>query len=144
MKNKFYQVKVKYDRSGNEGHFTTVTETYLVDAMSFTEAEKRITEELKEFVSGEFEVVGIRGTSITELFANNEGDIWYKFKVAFVVLDEERGIEKRTPHFMLAQGENLKEALKVLEKGMEGTTTNYDVISVTETPIMDVLKLESL
>ncbi len=138
----WFQCKVKYDRNGQDGNFTSVNEVYLVDAMSFTEAEKRISEELKPFVSGEFLVSDIRRARISELFENNEGDKWYRCKVMFVSLDEEKGVEKRTASAMLAQGETLKEALEVLLKGMEGTLANFEVASVTETPIMDVLKLQ--
>ncbi len=138
----WFQCKVKYDRNGEDGNFTSVNEVYLVDAMSFTEAEKRITEELKPFVSGEFSVTDIKRKRIVELFENNEGDIWYLCKVMLITLDEEKGVEKRTANFMLSQGENLKEALDVLINGMKGTLTQYEIASITETPIMDVLKLQ--
>ncbi len=138
----WFQCKVKYDRNGEDGNFTSVNEVYLVDAMSFTEAEKRITEELKPFVSGEFNITDIKRKRIAELFENNEGDIWYLCKVMFITLDEEKGVEKRTASFMLSQGENLKEALDVLINGMKGTLAQYEIASITETPIMDVLKLQ--
>ncbi len=139
--NRFFKVKVVYDRNGKDGNFTTVTETYLVGALSFTEA--RITKELKPFVSGDFIVKDIKGMRISEIFENNEGDKWYRCKVVFVSLDEEKGIEKRTASAILVQGADFNEALEVLLKGMEETLANFEIASITETPIMDYLKLNN-
>lgn len=138
--NNWFQCKVKYDRNGEDGNFTSVNEVYLVDAMSFTEAEKRINEELKPFVSGEFLVADIRRARISELFENETGDLWYKSKVMFITLDEEKGVEKRTSSTMYVQASDIKEALEVLEKGMKGTLADYVVAAITETPVMDVFK----
>lgn len=138
--NNWFQCKVKYDRNGEDGNFTSVNEVYLVDAMSFTEAEKRINEELKPFVSGEFLVADIRRARISELFENETGDLWYKSKVMFITLDEEKGVEKRISSTMYVQASDIKEALEVLEKGMKGTLADYVVAAITETPVMDVFK----
>ncbi len=141
--NRFFQTKVVYDRNGEDGNYTTVAEVYLVDAMSFTEAEKRITEELKPFVSGEFVVADIKGMRIAKIIENNAGDKWYRCKVAFVMLDEEKVVEKRIANAILVQGKDLKEALSVLINGMKGTVAQYEIVSITETPIMDYLKLKN-
>jgi len=115
-----------------------VTEPYLVDALSFTEAEARIIEEMKPFVSGELVVTDIKRARIAELFTNENGDRYYKFKVFFITLDEVSGAEKKTAAQMLAQASDLKEAITVLETGMKGTLADYVIASVSETLIMDV------
>jgi hypothetical protein len=115
-----------------------VTEPYLVDALSFTEAEARIIEEMKPFVSGEFIVTDIKRARIAELFFNANGDRYYRFKVLFITLDETSGAEKRTAVQMLAQASDIKEAIAVLENGMKGTMADYAIASISETQIMDV------
>jgi len=117
-----------------------VTEPYLVDALSFTEAEARIIEEIKPFISGEFIVMDIKRARIAELFFNENGDRYYKFKVLFVTLDEVSGAEKKTSMQMLAQASDIKDAIAVLENGMKGTLADYVIASVSETQIMDVFR----
>ena len=91
----WFQCKVKYERNVDDGSIAKVSETYLIDALSFTEAEERINEEMKPYISGDFMVTDIKRAKINELFENESGDRWYRSKVNFVSLDEEKGIEKR-------------------------------------------------
>jgi small-conductance mechanosensitive channel len=120
------------------GVLKKVTEPYLVDALSFTEAEARIIEEIKPYISGEFTVADIKRARINELFFNELGDRYYRIKVYFVTLDEKSGAEKKTAVQMLAQASDLKEAIAVLEEGMKGSMADYTIASVVETMIMDV------
>ncbi len=106
--------------------------------MSFTEAEARIIEEIRPFISGEFTVTDIKRARLSELFFNENGDRFYKIKVYFITLDEKSGAEKKTAAQMLAQACTLKEAIAVLEEGMKGTMADYTIASVTETMLMDV------
>jgi small-conductance mechanosensitive channel len=115
-----------------------VTEPYLVDALSFTEAEARIIEEIKPYISGEFTVADIKRARINELFFNELGDRYYRIKVFFITLDEKSGAEKKTSVQMLAQASDIKEAIAVLEEGMKGSMADYGIASVVETMIMDV------
>lgn len=138
--NNWFQCKVKYERNAEDGSLTKVNESYLVDALSFTEAEERINEEMKPYISGEFMVTDIKRARISELFENESGDKWYRCKVNFISLDEEKGIEKRVPHTMYAQAETLKDAVEVLINGMKGTLADYEIASVIETNVMDVFK----
>lgn len=134
----WFQCKIKYERNADDGAVVKVNEAYLVDAMSFTEAEERINEEMKPFISGEFLVSDIKRAKIAELFTNEDGDKWYRCKVNFVTLDEEKGVEKRVASTMFSQASSLREALDVLEKGMKGTMADYEIASIVETNIMDV------
>jgi len=134
----WFECKVSYEKMMESGVPKKVTEPYLVDALSFTEAEARIIEEMKPFISGEFIVVDIKRARIAELFFNENGDRYYKFKVFFITLDETSGAEKKTAVQMLAQASDIKDAIAVLENGMKGTLADYAIASVSETQIMDV------
>lgn len=134
----WFECKVSYEKTLENGMQKKVTEPYLVDALSFTEAEARIIEEIKPYISGEFTITDIKRAKLSELFFNDNGDRYFKAKVMFISLDEKSGTEKKTAVQMLAQATDIKEAMKVVEKGMEGTLADYTVASLTETNIMDV------
>lgn len=134
----WFECKVSYDKVMENGVAKKVTEPYLVDALSFTEAEARIIEEMKPFISGEFLISDIKRARISELFFNETGDRYYKIKVYFITLDEKSGAEKKTAAQMLTQASDIKEAIAVLEEGMKGTMADYTIASVTETLLMDV------
>lgn len=134
----WFECKVSYEKMMENGMQKKITEPYLVDAFSFTEAEARIIEEIKPYISGEFTITGIRRMRIAELFFNENGDRYYRIKVFFITLDEKSGAEKKTAVQMLAQASDLKEAIAVLEEGMKGSMADYTIASVTETLIMDV------
>lgn len=136
--NNWFECKVSFDRMGEDGLIKKVTEPYLVDAISFTEAEERITREIKPFVSGEFVVANIKRAKIAELFSNEVGDKWYRCKVNFVSFDEKKQIEKRVAQNMLVQASDFRTALENLLQGMKGTMADYEIASITETAIMDV------
>ena len=121
MMHNWFECKVSYEKIMEDGKQKKVTEPYLVDALSFTEAEARIIEELTPFISGEFVIKDIKRAKLSEIFFNENGDRFYKIKVYFITLDEKSGAEKKTAAQMLTQASNLKEAIEVLEKGMKGT-----------------------
>ena len=134
----WFETGIKYEKTAEEGKIVKVNEKYLVDALSFTEAEARINEEMKPFISGEFVVSTIRRARINEIFYKENADRWYKSKVFFVSLDEEKGVEKRTPCTMYVQANNTAEAEVNLKEGMKGTMADYEVASIVETKILDV------
>ena len=134
----WFECKVSFEKVLENGMQKKVTEPNLVDALSFTEAEARIIEEIRPFISGEFTVTDIKRARLSELFFNENGDRFYKIKVYFITLDEKSGAEKKTAAQMLAQACTLKEAIAVLEEGMKGTMADYTIASVTETMLMDV------
>ena len=140
MMNDWFECKVRYEKTLENGMIKKVTEPYLVDALSFTETERRFLEEIKPFMSGEFEVSDIKRAKFAEMFetTDSDADRWFKAKVAFITLDEKSGAEKKTNQNMLVQASDLRDAVKRLDKGMEGSMVDYEIISVAETPIMDV------
>lgn len=138
----WFECKVKYDKTMENGLIKQVTEAYLVDALSFTEAERRFLEEIEPFMSGEFMVTNINHVKIAELFESNDGlaDRWFKCKVAFITIDEKTGAEKRANQTMMVQAVDLRDAIRRLDKAMEGTLGDYTIASVAETAIMDVYR----
>ena len=120
-----------------------VTEPYLVDALSFTEAEARIIEEVTPFISGEFSVEAVGKARISEIFFNEEGDRFFKFKVNYITLNEKTGAEKKTAVKIIAQACTLKEAIQLLEEAMKSTIIDYSIAEVKETNIIDVFTFEA-
>jgi len=135
----WFECKVQYEKmSLEDGLQKKTTETYLVDALSFTEAEARIIQETRPFTSGELTVANIKRTKFYEVFNAPTGDRWYRAKVLFIVLDQEKGTEKRVPSTMLIQASDIDEAISRLNEGMKGTMSDYEVAMITDTPILDV------
>ncbi|MDD3358819.1 MAG: DUF4494 domain-containing protein [Parabacteroides sp.] len=134
----WFECKVSYEKMMENGMQKKVTEPYLVDALSFTEAEARIIEEIQPYITGDFTVADIKRAKISELFFNEAGDRFFRIKVYFITLDEKSGAEKKTAATMLAQACTLKEAIAVLEEVMKNTMADYSIASVSETMLMDV------
>ncbi|MDR1879405.1 MAG: DUF4494 domain-containing protein [Tannerellaceae bacterium] len=134
----WFECKVSYEKMLENGMQKKVTEPYLVDALSFTEAEARIIEEIRPYITGEFTIADIKRARLSEIFFNENGDRFYRIKVLFISLDEKSGAEKKTAAQMLAQASTLKGAIDVLEEGMKGTMADYAIASVVETALMDV------
>jgi len=134
----WFECKVSYEKMMENGMPKKVSEPYLVDALSFTEAEARIIEEVKPYISGDFTIAGIKRARISELFFNEAGDRYYRLKVNFITLDEKSGAEKKKASQMLVQASDIMEAITVLEGGMKGTMSDYEIASVSETMIMDI------
>lgn len=138
----WFECKVRYDKLQENGAAKKVTEPYLVDALSFTEAEARITEEQTPFISGEFSVDAVKRTKISEIFFNEGGDRWYMVKVGFITIDEKTASEKRSVSQILVQASNFKQAFENFTEGMKGTMADYEIIQISETPLMDVYKMK--
>lgn len=134
------ETKVRYSKVMEDGALKSVTEVNLVDALSFTEAEARIIEEIQPYISGEFNVSAVKKTNISEIFYDENGDRWYKVKVLFITLDEKSGIEKETANYILVQASNFKNALNNFMEGMKGTMADFRISSISETNIMDVFE----
>ena len=136
----WFECKIRYEKVMENGMQKKVTEPYLVDALSFTEAEARIIEEMTPFISGEFTVSDIKRANYSELFPSDEesADRCFKCKIIFITLDEKSGAEKKTSTQVLVQAADLRDAVKELDEGMKGTMADYVIASVAETALMDV------
>ena len=133
----YFLVKVKYEKTVEEGKIASTSEIYLLDAISFTEAEKKIIEEMKPFISGEFSVETLKREKISELILNESGEYWFKARVAFISLDEEKGIEKRTRVNMYIQADDMQAAKDSLTDHMKSTLADYQLEKIEETKIVD-------
>lgn len=140
----WFECKIKYEKVADEGKIVKVAESYLVDALSFTEAEARIIQEMEPFISGEFQVSNVRRARINELFFDETGDRWYRTKIVFVQFDEEKQVEREVPATMYVQASGFKEALGGIEQGMKGTMADYRIISITESPVFDVYRFADM
>lgn len=136
----WFECKVRYDKTMENGAVKKVNEPYLVDALSFTEAEARIIEEQTPFISGDFSVSAVKRTKIAEIFWDDAADKWYLVKVAFITIDEKTAAEKKTTTLILVAANNFKGALDNFTEGMKGTMADYEIVSISETPLMDVYK----
>lgn len=132
---------IRFDKTLEDGSQKKVTESYLVDALSFTEAEARITDEMQPLISGEFKVESLKRAKLSETFLG-EGDKYYKVKVSYITLDAQSGREKKTPAYMLVQASTIDEAKSRFAEGMKGTMADYVVESITETKVVDVFPYE--
>ena len=119
-----------------------VVEIYTVDALSFSEAEERIMEEMSSYVSGEIDIVDLKIAQYKEIFfADSDlADKWYKAKLAFITIDEKTDKEKKTSVFYLVNAGNINSAIKKIEEVMGGTMIDYQTLNVSETNIMDVFE----
>ena len=133
-----FETKVRYQKIDENGKERKVTEAYLLDAMSFTETESRMIEEMEPFIGDIFSLEAIKRSNITEIYQNEDGDRFYKCKVVFVTLDEEKGKEKKVPNYMLVQANDTQNANDNLLKGLEGIIVDYEIKSIVETNIVDV------
>ncbi len=134
----WFECKVTYDKTMENGAIKKVTEPYMVDALSFTEAEARIIEEMTPFISGEYSVAAVKRTKIAEIFRDDSADRWYLVKVAFITLDEKTAVEKRSVSQILVAATGFKGAYDRFMDGMKGTLADFEIVSIAETPIMDV------
>lgn len=142
--NTWFECKIRYEKTTENGLQKKVSEKYLFDSLSFTESEGRCIEEITPFISGEFEVSDIKRANYSEIFFSDEesADKYFKCKLYFVTIDEKSGTEKKTATNILVQAADLRDAVKKLDEGMKGTMADYVIASVAETDIMDVYKYE--
>lgn len=136
----YFLTNIRYEKVLGNGLVKKVTEHYLVDALSFTEAEKRIIEEMIPFISGEFTVTAVKASGYSEIFLSSEpsSDRYFKVKLMFVTLDEKTGNEKKTPTNMLVQASDIRHAIQRIDEEMKGTMADYWIASIQETSILDV------
>ncbi|MBR6261969.1 MAG: DUF4494 domain-containing protein [Prevotella sp.] len=138
----WFETKIRYEKTMDDGLQKKVTEQYTVDALSFTEAESSITEEMSSYISGEYEVSDIKKAAYKEVFfsENDSDDRWYKAKLQFITIDEKTQKEKRSNVYYLVQAATLPGAVGHIEEVMGTTAIDYVIASVAETLIMDVFE----
>ena len=138
----WFECKIRYEKVMEDGIQRKGTESYTVDALSFAEAEERITEEMSSYISGEFTVENVKKAPYKEIFFSDDetADRWYKAKLVFITIDEKTEKEKRSRVTYLVQAASLKGALKGIEEVMGGTMIDYEAANIDETNLMDVFE----
>lgn len=140
MAENWFEGKVKYIRVNENGRERKVTEAYLLDAMSYTEAESRIMKEMESITSGEFYISGLKKSNITEVVPSEDenDDRWYKAKVAIIDADEVSGKEKRAFQYYLVAASDTERALNKLNEALKTFVVPWEVVSIADTQVVDV------
>lgn len=145
VQKRWFETIVRYDKVMESGETKKVNETYVVDAITFGEAEENITRVLDSYISGEFDIKNINPAPYSEIFFSDKDtdDKYYRVKLNFITIDEKTQIEKKSKVTYLVQANSLEQARKNTEEVMNGTMIDYEFVSVTETKIMDVFEKEN-
>ena len=138
----FFEIKLRYLRTTEEGCQKSVAEVYALEAFDFTESEERILKEVGQLASGDMYVKTIARASYKEIFFSDadSDDKWYRAKLAFITIDEKTEREKRSNVVYLMQAATLDKARQYVSEVMDKTMIDYEVVSISETPIMDVFE----
>lgn len=134
----WFECKVKYRKTDDNGVQKIVTEPYLIDALSYTEAEARLTQEMSAYISEEFKISNIKMANYAEIHPFEKADRWFKSKVSLLAFDEESGKEKKSNMYLLIQANDVKEAFDNTVTVMNGTMGEYTIPMISESPIIDV------
>ena len=136
--NIWFECKAKYQKIDEEGREKKANEAYLLDAMSFSEAEARIYKELEEMIRGEFEVTAIAKSNISEIIPSETGDRWFKCKLTLITVDEQSGKEKKANQYVLVLAIDAKDAYDKVVKSMDGIPVDFEIPTIAESAILDV------
>lgn len=134
----WFECKVKYVKIDDDGRERKVSEVYLVDAVTFTDAETRIIQQMATMVRGEFVVDNIKKSNIVEIFPHENGEWWYKARIGIVTIDEKAGKEKKINNYFLVAADDIKQALQRLEEGLSYILVPYQTTSLAICSIIDV------
>ena len=137
---KFYEVKIQYQKMQEDGKEKKVIEQYVVEALSFTEAESLITEEMSDYIHDSFDVVAEKIAPYYEILISDriEDDKWFLSKISFVTLDEKTAKEKKTSQRLLVQADTSQTALEYTKKLFDSSMTEYTIDAVQDTPTIEV------
>lgn len=141
----WFECKIRYEKVMEDGLPKKVNEVYVIDALSFSEAEERIMEEMSSYISGEIELVDVKIAPYKEVFfADSDlADQWFKAKVAFITIDERTDREKRTSVMYLVNAGNINSAIKNIDEVMGGTMIDYVTTAISATKIIDVFEYKN-
>lgn len=140
--NSWFTVKVKYTKQLEDGQLKRVTEPYLLDAVSFTDAEARIYEELGSIIRGEFLVTNIAKTEFADIFQYDDADVWYKAKVTYISVDADSGKEKKVNNNFLVGAHNVKEAYERIQESLADMMVSFDIPAIQVSPIVDIFPFD--
>ena len=141
--NNWFLCKVKYKKEDDKGVLKSMSEQYLVDALSFTEAEARIYEELSSVIRGEFFISTLNKSRLVDVFEYDPAEYWFKCKMSYVSADDDSGKERKVTNYILVAASDVKEAYDRLEENLTGMLVPYRIQEVAETPIMEIFRFKS-
>lgn len=139
----WYECKVKYLKIDQSGHERKINDNYLLDAVSFTDAETRIYQQMNQLTNGEFQVQNIKKSNISEVIPSETGEWWYKAKINLITIDEEAGKEKKVTNYILVMADDINHALKRVEEGLSYMLVPYVVTSIQLSTIAEVFPYDS-
>ena len=138
----WYETRIKYQKTMEDGSEKVVNELYVVDALSCTEAETSIIEEMSCYISGDSAVTSAKKTNYGEIFFSDldDDDKWYKAKLQFITIDEKSVKEKRSNVTYLVQAKSLARALRYVDEVMSKNMIDFDIVGLNETHVLDVFE----
>ena len=138
----WFEVGIRYQKTQEDGSVKSVTEKYAIDALSFTEGESTIIEEMAAYISSDFKVKSMKEASYKEIFLSDkdEDDCWYKAKLQFISFDDKTNKEKRSNVTYLVQAKSLARALRYIDEVMGKTMIDYEIIGLSKTNVYDVFE----
>ena len=138
----WFEVGIRYQKTQEDGSEKSVTEKYAIDALSFTEGESAITEEMAAYISGEFKVKSMQEASYREVFFSDkdDDDCWYKAKLQFIIIDDKSNKEKRSNVTYLVQAKSMRSAMNNIGDVMDKTMIDYEVMGLSKTNVYDVFE----
>jgi len=141
--NNWFEVKVKYIKQQENGTFKRVTEPYLLAAMTFTDAEARIYEELGNIIRGEFHVTSIKPVNFHDIFHYEDAEVWYKVKISFQDVNVDTEKSKKTTNLFLVTANSVKEAYERTQESLSTMMIDFEVLNIAVSPIIDIFAYQS-
>ena len=136
----WFECKVRYEQTQEDGTDKTVTETYVYKAADFGDAYDKATKDMSTFISGEFGITGMKIAQYGDVFIQDERteEKFYRVKVNFIVLDEKTNKEKKIAQYYLVNADSVEKARKYTDTALSQTMADFIIVSVQETKIIDV------
>lgn len=134
----YFLVKVSYESMTPSGSMKKVRESYVIDAVSFTEAEARTIGELQPKIDRELVVDAMSKVSFSGIIRTGK-ERWYKAKLNYITIDERSGKEKRKSTFMLVEADSVEEANKIIVGFMGmAISQEYEIDTIGDYKIEEV------
>jgi len=139
----WFQVKVKYTKENEEGLLKSISEQYLIDAVSFTEAEAILYDRLGSMIRGDFSVIAIAKSNIVDVFLYEDSDVWFKCKVSYLVADPDSGKEKKVNQYMIVTASDVPQAHERIQESLSNMLVSFRVPDVVVSPIVEIFPYEA-
>ena len=135
----YFECKISYEKQMEDGKTKRVSELYLIEAISFSEAESIMLYQLAQWYAGEAKIETLKRDKVAEIFEADAEKI-YRVKVNFITLDETSGKEKKNAVYMLVYADSIEKARQEHEHGMKGMMSDYEVEKIEETKLVEIYR----